>query len=107
MDIRKAHTFVQSQIVSDASSTCLSIYSLTNTAVEPSCPSAMLQWQHGAYTILPNESLALQPILSDGRQLMSQPCLFQTAIYTTYNQTESYKVQFAPFLRCRLTMPPV
>jgi hypothetical protein len=53
----------------------------------------MLQWQHGSYTIFPNESLALQPILSDGRQLMSQPCLFQTAIYSTYNQTELYQVR--------------
>jgi hypothetical protein len=93
MAIRRAHTFVQSQTVSNNITTS----NLINfgVAAEPSCPSAMLQWQHGSYTILPNESLALQPILSDGRQLMSQPCLFQTAIYSTYNQTELFKVRFS------------
>ncbi|KAF2672580.1 hypothetical protein BT63DRAFT_420805 [Microthyrium microscopicum] len=58
---------------------------------DPSCPSAMLQWQHGSYQKLSNGSLMLEPIAIDGRQLMSDPCHFGNAVYLRYNETETMK----------------
>lgn len=61
-------------------------------ATNPSCPSAMLQWQHGKYKIHNNGSLVLEPIKVDGRQMYSDPCSNSKSIYTRYNQTETFKV---------------
>jgi hypothetical protein len=51
-----------------------------------------MQWQHGSYSLEPNGSLVLTPIPSDGRQLSSNPCVGNSAAYTRYNQTETFKV---------------
>lgn len=63
-------------------------------ATRPGCPTALLQWQHGQYTVHANGSLTLAPIKVDGRQLFSDPCNYDRSIYTRYNQTELYKVCF-------------
>lgn len=64
-------------------------------AQDPSCPKAMMQFQHGTYTLPDNGSIVLTPFAVDGRQLWSDPCANPTnAIYTRYNQSELYKVRW-------------
>jgi hypothetical protein len=63
------------------------------TAANPGCPTALLQWQHGEYTLYANGSLVLTPIKIDGRQILSDPCNYDVSIYTRYNQTEIFKVR--------------
>lgn len=62
--------------------------------VNPACPSAIMQWQHGAFVKNADGSLDLTPIMTDGRQLLSEPCNGDHSIYTRYNQTETFKVGF-------------
>lgn len=61
-------------------------------ARKPSCPKALLQYQHGTYTLPPNGSLVLHPIAIDGRQLLSDSCTFKRAVYAKFNATEVFKV---------------
>ncbi|OKL57126.1 Protein rot1 [Talaromyces atroroseus] len=58
---------------------------------QPNCPKAIMQWQHGTYSVQPNGSLVLTPIQSDGRQLMSDPCAGHYSSYTHYNQSELFQ----------------
>ncbi|KAJ5217085.1 Protein r.t1.c1 [Penicillium chermesinum] len=58
---------------------------------DPSCPSGIMQWQHGSYVVFPNGSLSLHPIAVDGRQMLSEPCRGDTSHYTRYNNTEHFK----------------
>lgn len=51
-----------------------------------------MQWQHGTFTLNPNGSLTLTPYAQDGRQLLSDPCMYDQGIYTRYNQSEYFKV---------------
>jgi hypothetical protein len=62
-------------------------------AQQPACPSAILQWQHGTYTIEANGSLILKPFAVDGRQVMSSPCSYDQSVYTRYNNPELMKVR--------------
>jgi len=73
------------------------------TAVNPKCPKAMIQWQHGSYTRHSNGSLLLVPFAPDGRQLMSDKCLSDHSIYTRFNTTELMKVRYQTQLA---TIPP-
>lgn len=50
-----------------------------------------MQWQHGTYTLPGNGSILLNPISVDGRQLLSSPCTYDTAVYTRYDQPELIK----------------
>lgn len=59
---------------------------------EPTCPSAIMQWQHGSWVMNANGSLSLTPIAVDGRQLLSSPCDDSNSIYMRYNQTEYLQV---------------
>ena len=52
----------------------------------------MMQWQHGTFSINGDGTLILEPISVDGRQLLSDPCKSEVAIYTRYNQTEKFQV---------------
>ncbi|KAF2452744.1 chaperone for protein-folding within the ER, fungal-domain-containing protein, partial [Lineolata rhizophorae] len=68
--------------------------------VNPACPSAIMQWQHGTFEKHANGSLTLTPIAVDGRQLLSEPCKYDEAIYTRYNVTElfeKYQVYVDPY----------
>ncbi|KAJ5169222.1 Protein r.t1.c1 [Penicillium canariense] len=58
---------------------------------DPSCPSGVMQWQHGSYVMLANGSLTLTPIAVDGRQLLSEPCRQGVSSYTRFNNTEKFK----------------
>ena len=51
-----------------------------------------MQFQHGTYTRAANGSLTLSPIAVDGRQLLSNPCSYDSALFTRYNQTEMFLV---------------
>jgi len=57
----------------------------------PHCPSAIMQWQHGTYSLPGNGSLVLTPFGVDGRQLTSSPCSYGDAIYIRYEQPELMK----------------
>lgn len=61
-----------------------------------------MQFQHGTYSKAANGSLTLSPIAVDGRQLLSNPCSYDSAIYTRYNQTELFLVR----LSGPTSMPP-
>ena len=65
-------------------------------AAKPECPSALLQWQHGKYDLYANGTIMLNPIEVDGRQIHSEPCKYESSIYTLYNMTEKYKVAWNP-----------
>ncbi|KAF2748870.1 hypothetical protein M011DRAFT_421269 [Sporormia fimetaria CBS 119925] len=67
-------------------------YRAISNPADPKCPKGIMQWQHGKATFHPsNGSLTLVPIAVDGRQLMSDPCLYEKSIYTRYNQTEMFE----------------
>ena len=74
---------------------------LTNCgiAVDPSCPQAIMQWQHGTVVMNSDLSLTLTPIGVDGRQLQSDPCkATKKGVYTRYIQSETMKVRNYPRL---------
>jgi hypothetical protein len=64
---------------------------LTITATLPSCPQAIMQFQHGTFTVNADNSLSMSPFGVDGRQLLSDPCS-GASTYTRYNQTEHMSV---------------
>ncbi|EXJ94118.1 hypothetical protein A1O1_02511 [Capronia coronata CBS 617.96] len=57
----------------------------------PHCPSAVMQWQHGTYSLPGNGSIVLEPFAVDGRQLTSAPCSYDRSIYVRYEQAELFK----------------
>ena len=77
-----------------------SYYRAISNPADPSCPGAIMQWQHGSYVIGSDGSLTMTPIAVDGRQLLSQPCQNSHAIYTRYNTTEKMKVCSSYLTRC-------
>ena len=52
-----------------------------------------MQWQHGSFVKADNGSLLLTPIASDGRQLYSDPCIYETAVYMRYNMSQVFTVR--------------
>ena len=64
-------------------------------AKNPKCPKGLMQWQHGTYEIAADGSLSLEPISVDGRQLTSDPCLYDGSILNRYDQPEKFKVRMA------------
>ncbi|KEQ81806.1 ROT1-like protein [Aureobasidium pullulans] len=75
-------------------------YRAISNPANPSCPGAIMQWQHGSYVIGSDGSLTMTPIAVDGRQLLSQPCQNKNSIYTRYNTTEkmkAYRVYTDPY----------
>ncbi|KAF2636791.1 hypothetical protein P280DRAFT_472689 [Massarina eburnea CBS 473.64] len=66
-------------------------YRAVANPTNPKCPKGIIQWQHGSFKVLTNGSLSLSPIKVDGRQLYSDPCAYEHAVYTRYNSTELLK----------------
>ncbi|KAI4229196.1 MAG: hypothetical protein L6R36_001045 [Xanthoria steineri] len=66
-------------------------YRAGSNPVQPACPKGIIQWQHGKYRKASNGSLVLNPFAVDGRQLMSDPCAYENAVYTRYHQQEIFK----------------
>ena len=79
-------------------------YVITPNPATPQCPSAVLQWQHGSYTLGTDGSLQMVPISVDSRQLLSAPCGASGGVNTkaygksvltrySYNDTmQSYRI---------------
>jgi len=65
-------------------------------ATKPSCPQAIMQFQHGTFTENADGSLSLSPFSVDGRQLQSNPCAGDNSVYTRYNQSETMEVCYLP-----------
>ncbi|KAG9557936.1 ROT1-like protein, partial [Aureobasidium melanogenum] len=75
-------------------------YRAISNPTDPSCPGAIMQWQHGSYVINSDGSIDMTPIAVDGRQLLSQPCQNTHAVYTRYNTTEhmkAYRIYTDPY----------
>ncbi|KAI9840362.1 MAG: Reversal of tor2 lethality [Sclerophora amabilis] len=66
-------------------------YRAISNPTDPACPKGVMQFQHGKYTKAANGSLLLTPFGVDGRQLMSDPCKYDTSVYTRYTQFEMFK----------------
>jgi len=64
-----------------------SFYTLTVNATMPNCITAVLQWQHGSYQALANNSILYFPIASDGRQRVLNTCSPQSDVTQQFNQT--------------------
>ncbi|RKF56476.1 Protein rot1 [Erysiphe neolycopersici] len=76
-------------------------YRALSNPTKPSCPKAILQFQHGKFIENLDGSLTLMPFAVDGRQLLSDPCT-KHAVYTRYNQTETmknYQVSIDPYMK--------
>lgn len=75
-------------------------YRAISNPVNPACPQAILQFQHGTITENADGSLLLMPYAVDGREQLSDPCQYTTSSYTRYNQTETmqkYQVYTDPY----------
>ncbi|OAL34733.1 hypothetical protein AYO20_05928 [Fonsecaea nubica] len=75
-------------------------YRAVSNPTTPQCPSLIMQWQHGTYSLPGNGSIVLTPFGVDGRQLTSAHCSYDNAIYIRYEQPEffqSYQVLTDPF----------
>jgi len=66
-------------------------YRAVSNPTLPSCPQAILQFQHGTVVQNADGSLLLTPIAVDGRQLLSNPCQSATSTYSRYNQSETFQ----------------
>ncbi|KKY14450.1 putative protein rot1 [Phaeomoniella chlamydospora] len=66
-------------------------YRAVSNPANPSCPSGVMQWQHGTFTKNSSGSLILKPFSVDGRQLLSEPCEYDTGVYTRYDQEETFE----------------
>lgn len=59
--------------------------------MDPTCPQATIQWQHGSYMQSPSGYMMLVPIAEDGRSVMSDPCSSsKQAILSRYSQNETF-----------------
>lgn len=68
------------------------MYQVTGNPQEPGCPTAVMIFQHGRYTIYDNGTLILTPVSVDGRQLLSDPCNDKgISTYSRYSQEETFK----------------
>jgi len=63
-------------------------YRAISAPSNPQCPQGLLQWQHGNYVVNASGSIYMMPIMVDGRQLISDPCTSDNALYLRYNQSE-------------------
>lgn len=64
-------------------------YQVSGNPKDPKCPTAAITFQHGHYKFYSNGSLILNPINSDGRQLVSDPCNDDgVSTYSRYAQQE-------------------
>ncbi|KAG9771557.1 ROT1-like protein, partial [Aureobasidium melanogenum] len=66
-------------------------YRAISNPAAPNCPSGIMQWQHGTYSLPGNGSIVLEPFGVDGRQLTSTPCSYDHSIYIRYEQPELFK----------------
>jgi len=65
-------------------------YRFNANGTEPHCVQAIVIWQHGNYTMWPNQSITLEPIASDGRIQVQDPCAEETNVITYYDEPAFY-----------------
>lgn len=76
------------------------LYSISSNPAQPECPTGVLQWAHGSYTLTPAGGIDMVPIAVDGRQLLSQPCLSEKSTYirfSTNDTMQSYSIAIDPY----------
>ncbi|KAL7009885.1 Reversal of tor2 lethality [Cystobasidiomycetes sp. EMM_F5] len=61
-------------------------YRFVSNGSEPHCVQAVIIWQHGSYIINSNNSITLNPIESDGRIQVQDPCAAESNVITYYSQ---------------------
>ncbi|KAB2576747.1 putative protein rot1 protein [Lasiodiplodia theobromae] len=66
------------------------LYRAIANPAAPNCPKGIMQWQHGTFEKTSDGKLHLTPF-GDGRQLLSDPCRYDTGVYTKYTQNETFK----------------
>ncbi|CDO95628.1 unnamed protein product [Kluyveromyces dobzhanskii CBS 2104] len=68
------------------------LYQVSGNPQDPTCPVAVLIYQHGTYEVDDDGQLVLTPFAVDGRQLLSEPCVDKgVSTYSRYSQTEKFK----------------
>lgn len=65
------------------------LYTITGDPTTPSCPTGVLQWAHGSYTLNTDGGILMVPIAVDGRQIVSEPCLSSTSTYSRFSANDS------------------
>ncbi|KAH8775709.1 chaperone for protein-folding within the ER, fungal-domain-containing protein [Hyaloscypha sp. PMI_1271] len=77
-------------------------YRAISNPTKPSCPQAIMQFQHGTFIENADGSLSMSPFSVDGRQLQSNPCSSKTSTYSRYDQSEimkKYQVYTDPYTK--------
>lgn len=73
----------------------LALYIVTSNPKDHSCPTAVLQWEHGTYTKQSNGTIVLDAIRVDGRQLLSDPCNDDgVSTYSRYSSNTSFSLYY-------------
>lgn len=73
----------------------------------PNCITAVLQWQHGEYQALANNSILYFPVASDGRQRVLNTCSPQSDVTQQFNQTfwmRGWEIKQDPLLGTELQL---
>jgi len=65
-------------------------YRFKSNATKPKCITGVMNWCHGTYQILPNNSINMVPF-GDGYQQIQDPCSAVTNFVENYNDTEFYE----------------
>lgn len=65
------------------------IYTITGNPTDPACPTGVLQWAHGSYTLPSTGGIDMVPIAVDGRQLVSTPCTSKTGTYIRFSTNDT------------------
>jgi len=80
-------------------------YRAVANPTDPSCPQAIMQFQHGTVVMNADLSLSLSPFSVDGRQLQSNPCSStKKSVYQRYNQSETmqkWQVYIDPYTKLK------
>ena len=94
MDFMRRHTTGLFRIVCQIGFQVKKEHTDVAIATDPSCPQAIMQFQHGTVVMNTDLSLSLSPFSVDGRQLQSNPCSSnKKSTYQRYNQSETISVR--------------
>jgi len=76
-------------------------YKFTPNGTAPNCITGVLQWQHGTYEALANNSIIMTPFSSDGRQQVQDTCAAVSNIIQQFNSTvlmKNWRIDTDPVL---------
>lgn len=60
---------------------------MVSNGSQPNCIKGTVLWQHGSWELLGNGSIVLNPISSDGRLQVQDPCAAQSNLLFQFNTT--------------------